>query len=60
MVQGEVIEQSFSEEHLCFRTLQRFCAATLEHAGLFLFYDACFLLDLFIDDRCEILFHYLT
>ncbi|KAJ0715654.1 putative phosphoenolpyruvate carboxylase [Helianthus annuus] len=30
-VQGEVIEQSFGEEHLCFRTLQRFCAATLEH-----------------------------
>jgi phosphoenolpyruvate carboxylase len=30
-VQGEVIEQSFGEEHLCFRTLQRFAAATLEH-----------------------------
>nr|BAZ95844.1 phosphoenolpyruvate carboxylase gene [Flaveria bidentis] len=30
-IQGEVIEQSFGEEHLCFRTLQRFCAATLEH-----------------------------
>ncbi|KAK4420659.1 Phosphoenolpyruvate carboxylase 2 [Sesamum alatum] len=30
-VQGEVIEQSFGEEHLCFRTLQRFSAATLEH-----------------------------
>lgn len=30
-VQGEVIEQSFGEEHLCFRTLQRFMAATLEH-----------------------------
>ncbi|CAL1394156.1 unnamed protein product [Linum trigynum] len=30
-VQGEVIEQSFGEEHLCFRTLQRFIAATLEH-----------------------------
>ncbi|GKC23914.1 phosphoenolpyruvate carboxylase [Tanacetum coccineum] len=30
-VQGEVIEQSFVEEHLCFRTLQRFCAATREH-----------------------------
>ncbi|CAN1229536.1 Phosphoenolpyruvate carboxylase 2 [Linum perenne] len=30
-VQGEVIEQSFGEEHLCFRTLQRFTAATLEH-----------------------------
>ncbi|MFS7954671.1 Phosphoenolpyruvate carboxylase 1 [Helianthus anomalus] len=28
-VQGEVIEQSFGEEHLCFRKLQRFCAATL-------------------------------
>nr|ABG20459.1 phosphoenolpyruvate carboxylase [Bienertia sinuspersici] len=25
------IEQSFGEEHLCFRTLQRFTAATLEH-----------------------------
>ncbi|KAE8720410.1 Phosphoenolpyruvate carboxylase 2 [Hibiscus syriacus] len=25
-VQGEVIEQSFGEEHLCFRTLQRFTA----------------------------------
>uniref|UniRef100_A0A453S6Y9 phosphoenolpyruvate carboxylase n=1 Tax=Aegilops tauschii subsp. strangulata TaxID=200361 RepID=A0A453S6Y9_AEGTS len=30
-VQGEVIEHSFGEEHLCFRTLQRFTAATLEH-----------------------------
>ncbi|CAM8999553.1 unnamed protein product [Rhodiola kirilowii] len=30
-VQGEVIEQSFGEEHVCFRTLQRFTAATLEH-----------------------------
>eukprot|EP00252_Welwitschia_mirabilis_P018526 TRINITY_DN4115_c0_g1_i1.p1 TRINITY_DN4115_c0_g1~~TRINITY_DN4115_c0_g1_i1.p1 ORF type:complete len:964 (+),score=173.88 TRINITY_DN4115_c0_g1_i1:406-3297(+) len=30
-VQGEVIEQCFGEEHLCFRTLQRFTAATLEH-----------------------------
>ncbi|KAK4484675.1 hypothetical protein RD792_007264 [Penstemon davidsonii] len=30
-VQGEVIEQSFGEEHLCFTTLQRFTAATLEH-----------------------------
>ncbi|KAL0906835.1 hypothetical protein M5K25_025361 [Dendrobium thyrsiflorum] len=30
-VQGEVIEQSFGEEHLCFRTLQRFTTATLEH-----------------------------
>lgn len=30
-VQGEVIEQSFGEELLCFRTLQRFTAATLEH-----------------------------
>ncbi|KAG1330289.1 putative Phosphoenolpyruvate carboxylase 2 [Cocos nucifera] len=30
-VQGEVIEQSFGEEHLCFRTLQRFTVATLEH-----------------------------
>ncbi|KAI3938484.1 hypothetical protein MKW98_010635 [Papaver atlanticum] len=30
-VQGEVIEQSFGEEHLCFRTLQRYTAATLEH-----------------------------
>ncbi|XP_010527380.1 PREDICTED: phosphoenolpyruvate carboxylase 1-like isoform X2 [Tarenaya hassleriana] len=30
-VQGEVIEQSFGEQHLCFRTLQRFSAATLEH-----------------------------
>ncbi|KAM1788568.1 hypothetical protein ACFX11_038840 [Malus domestica] len=28
---GEVIEQSFGEELLCFRTLQRFIAATLEH-----------------------------
>jgi phosphoenolpyruvate carboxylase len=30
-IQGEVIEQSFGEENLCFRTLQRFTAATLEH-----------------------------
>lgn len=30
-VQGEVIEQSFGEQHLCFRTLQRSTAATLEH-----------------------------
>ncbi|ESW21385.1 hypothetical protein PHAVU_005G066400 [Phaseolus vulgaris] len=30
-VQGEVIEQCFGEQHLCFRTLQRFTAATLEH-----------------------------
>ncbi|KAL6217026.1 hypothetical protein ACLB2K_010244 [Fragaria x ananassa] len=30
-VQGEVIEQSFGEEHLCFKTLQRFTAATQEH-----------------------------
>ncbi|KAM1335666.1 hypothetical protein ACFX15_039442 [Malus domestica] len=30
-IQGEVIEQSFGEELLCFRTLQRFTAATLEH-----------------------------
>ncbi|RZC92400.1 hypothetical protein C5167_004006 [Papaver somniferum] len=30
-VQGKVIEQSFGEEHLCFRTLQRYTAATLEH-----------------------------
>ncbi|CAL0322565.1 unnamed protein product [Lupinus luteus] len=30
-VQGEVIEKSFGEEHLFFRTLQRFTAATLEH-----------------------------
>jgi phosphoenolpyruvate carboxylase len=30
-IQGEVIEQSFGEEHLCFRTLQSFTAATLEH-----------------------------
>ncbi|KAM2657903.1 hypothetical protein EV1_013220 [Malus domestica] len=30
-VQGEVIEKSFGEELLCFRTLQRFTAATLEH-----------------------------
>ena len=30
-VQGEVIEQSFGEEHLCFRTLQRYTAVTLEH-----------------------------
>jgi len=30
-VQGEVIEQSFGEEHLCFRTLQTYTALTLEH-----------------------------
>jgi len=30
-VQGEVIEHSFGEELLCFRTLQRYTAATLEH-----------------------------
>nr|ACF79185.1 unknown [Zea mays] len=30
-VQGEVIEFCFGEEHLCFQTLQRFTAATLEH-----------------------------
>ncbi|KAI3932374.1 hypothetical protein MKW92_010309 [Papaver armeniacum] len=30
-VQGEVIEQSFGEDPLCFRTLQRYTAATLEH-----------------------------
>ncbi|KAL5720646.1 phosphoenolpyruvate carboxylase [Ranunculus cassubicifolius] len=30
-VQGEVIEQCFGEHHLCFKTLQRFTAATLEH-----------------------------
>ncbi|KAL8131564.1 phosphoenolpyruvate carboxylase 2-like [Apium graveolens] len=30
-VQGEVIEQSFGEQSLCFRTLQRFTSATLEH-----------------------------
>ncbi|KMZ67961.1 Phosphoenolpyruvate carboxylase [Zostera marina] len=30
-IQGEVIEQSFGEEHLCFGTLQRYTAATLEH-----------------------------
>ncbi|KAM3348095.1 hypothetical protein ACQJBY_021794 [Aegilops geniculata] len=30
-VQGEVIEKSFGEDNLCFRTLQRFTAATLEH-----------------------------
>nr|CAA60626.1 phosphoenolpyruvate-carboxylase [Vanilla planifolia] len=30
-VQGEVIEQCFGEERLCFRTLQRYTAATLEH-----------------------------
>ncbi|KAM1762000.1 hypothetical protein PS2_004576 [Malus domestica] len=28
---GEVIEQSFGDDLLCFRTLQRFTAATLEH-----------------------------
>jgi len=31
-VQGEVIEQSFGEENLCFRTLQRFTAG--EHRML--------------------------
>ncbi|KAI8558492.1 hypothetical protein RHMOL_Rhmol04G0098300 [Rhododendron molle] len=31
LIKGEVIDQSFGEEHLCFRTLQRFTAATLEH-----------------------------
>ncbi|KAJ1259473.1 hypothetical protein BS78_10G158400 [Paspalum vaginatum] len=30
-IQGEVIEHQFGEEHLCFLTLQRFTAATLEH-----------------------------
>jgi len=30
-IQGEVIEHSFGEEHLCFRTLERFTSATLEH-----------------------------
>lgn len=30
-VQGEVIEQSFGEENLCFKTLQRYTVATLEH-----------------------------
>ena len=30
-IQGEVIEQSFGEDEQCFRTLQRFTAATLEH-----------------------------
>ncbi|CAN6201396.1 unnamed protein product [Urochloa humidicola] len=30
-IQGEVIEHSFGEDHLCFRTLERFTAATLEH-----------------------------
>lgn len=30
-VQGEVIEHSFGEDHLCFTTLQRYTAATLEH-----------------------------
>ncbi|KAJ8426174.1 hypothetical protein Cgig2_021028 [Carnegiea gigantea] len=30
-VQGEVIEESFGEENLCFRTLQRYTAVTLEH-----------------------------
>ncbi|RZC85070.1 hypothetical protein C5167_047856 [Papaver somniferum] len=29
--QEEVMEQSFGEEHLCFRTLQRYPDATLEH-----------------------------
>ena len=30
-VQGEVIEFMFGEDHLCFQSLQRFTAATLEH-----------------------------
>eukprot|EP00245_Coleochaete_scutata_P011787 TRINITY_DN444_c0_g1_i1.p1 TRINITY_DN444_c0_g1~~TRINITY_DN444_c0_g1_i1.p1 ORF type:complete len:754 (+),score=165.39 TRINITY_DN444_c0_g1_i1:340-2262(+) len=30
-IQGEVIEQTFGEGLLCFRSLQRFTAATLEH-----------------------------
>jgi len=30
-VQGEVIEQCFAEEHLCFKTLQWYTAATLVH-----------------------------
>ncbi|GBG63625.1 hypothetical protein CBR_g38936 [Chara braunii] len=29
-IQGEIIAQSFGEAHLCFRTLERFTAATLE------------------------------
>lgn len=32
-VQGEVIEQSFGEEHLCFRTLQRFTAGQEDSKG---------------------------
>ena len=31
-IQGEVIEQSFGEKNLCFRTLERFTSATLEHS----------------------------
>lgn len=31
-VQGEVIEQCFGEEHLCFKTLERYTAATLVHS----------------------------
>lgn len=31
-VQGEVIEQSFGHEELCFRTLDLFCSATLQHS----------------------------
>nr|AHF21553.1 phosphoenolpyruvate carboxylase [Selenicereus undatus] len=30
-VQGEVIEQSFAEEHMCLETLERYTAATLVH-----------------------------
>ncbi|KAJ8445957.1 hypothetical protein Cgig2_001275 [Carnegiea gigantea] len=30
-VQGEVIEQAFAEEHLCFKTLERYITATLVH-----------------------------
>ncbi|KAJ8424138.1 hypothetical protein Cgig2_008800 [Carnegiea gigantea] len=30
-VQGEVIEQSFAEEHMCLKTLERYTAATLVH-----------------------------
>lgn len=30
-IQGEVIEQSFGEEKLCFKTLERYTVATLEH-----------------------------
>nr|AIR93775.1 phosphoenolpyruvate carboxylase [Kalanchoe fedtschenkoi] len=30
-IQGEVIERSFGEAQLCFKTLQRYTAATLEH-----------------------------